>query len=117
MRQLADDLSLEDVETLVDELIEEMPGLCREIENAVAGNDATESHRLTHSFRGTASIFGLQQAIDLCQALEHKAGQGRMAEVRAMMPELKDAIGCSEAMLRATIQKLQSNAGNKPSRP
>ncbi len=107
IRELADDLSVEDVESLAGDLMEEMPHLCQEIATATQNQDAEESHRLAHSLKGTGNIFGLEALIACCQSIENSAREGDLVEAVALAKELQTLGQQSIEALREAMSRLK----------
>lgn len=108
LKELAEDLSIEDVESLAEDLIEEMPNLCQEVAAATEREDAGEAHRLAHSLKGTGNIFGLEALIACCQSLESHANEGELVEAAALAKELQSLGQQSIQALREALTKLNS---------
>lgn len=110
LRQLAEDLSLEDVESLADDLIEELPQFCQEIKNAILSENAEETHRFAHSLNGTANIFGLQTLIELCQTIENAARDQQLDQCKPLLPLLEETGPNSIKTLQNALNQLRSSA-------
>lgn len=74
---------------LVQIYLEDSPQRIAEIDLSLEQADALRLTRAAHSLKGSSSNFGALQLRAVCETIEHLGRDGKLAEVPALMPELR----------------------------
>ena len=101
IKQLADELSEEAAFQLIENWLKDTPIRLNEIERLSDSSEQKELKRVSHSLKGSSTLFGLSRFSKLCQELEQsEAITGEQPAIAAAMkatfqmiePVLKDAL-------------------------
>jgi CheY-like chemotaxis protein len=73
MQDLLDSLGVESLADVIDSYLEDSPGLIDEMQASFARSDWDDLQRVAHSLKSSSGIFGAQEMVALCRALEISA--------------------------------------------
>jgi len=80
------------LQTVVETMLEEAPGLLEAIRKAVAAGDAPTVQRAAHTLKGSARYFKAAGVFARARHLEEMAKKGELREVEAVVADLEQAM-------------------------
>ena len=107
IRQLADELSVEDTLELIENWLKDTPERILELEKLVVGEDQAALRRTAHSLKGSSSLFGLTYLHTLCRELEQLAENNLRENQPGLIAQLKQAFESAAPALREQMKTLK----------
>jgi signal transduction histidine kinase/DNA-binding response OmpR family regulator len=114
LRQLADELSLDDAVSLASDFLSDLDGQLKDVRNAIDLRNCVDARRHAHSLRGTASIFTLTSLQSAAEFIEHACRDGRLDDAVAGWPTLQSAAQEAVHQLRPAITAIASSVILEP---
>ncbi len=114
LRQLADELSLDDAVSLASDFLADLDGQLKDVRNAIDLRNCVDARRHAHSLRGTASIFTLTSLQSAAETIEHACRDGRLDDADAGWPALQNAAQDAVNQLRPAIATIASSVILEP---
>ncbi len=96
---------------LTDMLLDQLPGLEREIATAIAGSDAARLRMAAHTLKGSLGLFGAEEAAERAQRLEHMGKSERLEGADEAAQALAIALRKVEVELTALKVELAQRPG------
>lgn len=85
--------------------IEDTPQRIAELDQCLVSGDVTKFTRAAHSIKGSSSNLGAMALRAAAEKLEHQARASGLADVGALVAELKAEFGRAQAALHALLAK------------
>lgn len=114
LRQLADDLSMDDAVSLASDFLADLDGQLEAIREAIYLRNSSEAGRHAHSLKGTSSIFSLNALQKAAAVVEEACRDGRLEEAAAAIPNLQTATHEAAVDLRSAITLITSSSVLEP---
>ncbi len=88
------------VEEMAELLLEELPKMLAEVSTAIAAADPKRVRIAAHALKGSASVFGASQVVDVAQQLEQMGQDGNLADAVARHGELEAVVSTFAMAMR-----------------
>jgi CheY-like chemotaxis protein/HPt (histidine-containing phosphotransfer) domain-containing protein len=98
LSRIADDEEL--LNQLLEMFVSDAPTYLAEIDASLAGEDVPRLIRASHTIKGVLATFSARRSENLARRMEHAAREGDIAQVRALLPDLKVEVERFLAVLR-----------------
>jgi len=114
LRQLADDLSLDDATSLASGFLADLGGQLAAVRDAITRQNSSEAGRHAHSLKGSSSIFSLHGLQKAAAVVEDACRVGRLEDAASAMTGLQNEVEKATIELHSAIIALASSTVIEP---
>lgn len=107
IKQLVDELNNEAAIQLIENWLKDTPLRLEEIIQLAGGSDQSALKRVSHSLKGSSSLFGLCRISNLCRSLEQSAESQTTPGQTPLATQLHRAFDIVEPVLKTALQRLK----------